>query len=433
MGAVVNIQKPPQAVEIEQSVLAAGLLGAATELVYELDEGDFYTFKHRLIFKTMLELCKANIPVELVTVVEHLRDTGNLSRAGGAAYIAELIDNIPASTSLHGHIEILRKKRNLRRLLTVCEQTIKRCQVGREGYDDIMDAAQAGIMEATATATTAQFVTYEQLAETMPEQWEDLDRMPPALKTGFYRVDQHMGGLYPTDLIVLAARPGMGKTAMAINIARHVAGQGNPVLFFSLEMSAEQLFARQAAAEAAVDSHKLRCGGISKTEWEKIIDALERLHKLPIYVDETSIMHYRELQRRIRFGVQQHGVKAVIIDYLQYIRGDGDNQAQRVGSVSKAMKAIAKECKIPVLLLSQLNRNLEQREDKRPRLSDLKESGSIEEDADVVMFLYRDAYYNPGSNEHEAELEIAKHRHGRSKATIPLTWIGWRSMFEDAE
>ncbi len=423
----------PAAIEAEASILSSCLLGFAREACELLSHQDFYPEKHQLIFRCVETLTHAGEPVELVAVVEHLRTAGVLDRAGGATYIARLTDSIPVAPSIEHYCSLI-KRAAIRRQIIVTAQ-----EVVTKGYDEadfqtLLDATERAFADIGSTTSGSCFTSYRDLSETMPEKWEALGQSMgvTGVPSGFSAIDRMTGGFQNSDLIVVAGRPGMGKTALSLGLAEGAAAAGAPVAIFSLEMSAAQLYSRQTAKTARIDSQKLRLGGIQPHEWQNIIDAQSRLYGLDIHIDDTPRQHFAEICRRSRRAVRDHGVKLIIIDYLQLIRGDGNQRKDlEIGDITGALKALAKELDLPVVLLSQLNRGVEARDNKRPRLSDLRESGSIEQDSDIVAFIYRDEYYRPHTDEPGvAEIDFAKHRNGPT-GVVKLRWVGWRCAFEN--
>ncbi len=429
-----DFRVPPQAPDAEESILSSCLLGFAGEACEMLSSADFYRGVHQIIFSAIETLTRAGDPVDLPSIVEHLRTAGTLERAGGAAYIARMTDSIPQAPNLEHYCNLV-KRAHTRRQVIARAQEIITMGFDEPDFDTLINAAEKAFVDIDPGQDGDNLTSYRQLAETMPERWEALGQSMgvTGVPSGFASIDQVTGGCQPSDLIVIAARPGMGKTVLGLNIAEGAAVAGVPVLFFSLEMSAEQLYSRQTSKTAWIDGQKLRLGGIQPQEWERIVDAQGRLYGLPIYIDDSPRLHFMEICRRSRKAARDHGIKLVVIDYLQLIRGDNSQRKDlEIGDITGAMKGLAKELNIPVILLSQLNRGVESRDNKRPRLSDLRESGAIEQDADIVMFIYRDEYYHPEITDQPgiAEIDFAKHRNGPT-GVVKLHWIGWRSTFED--
>jgi len=427
-----ELRQPPQAFEAEEALLSAAMLGAAGEVLSLIEPDDFYRTQHRLIMQSIADLHSTGLTVELPAVVDRLRAIGKLDSIGGVSTVSRLVDNIPAAGSVEWAASRILEAAARRRMIQWANS------VAQAAYDEPDFAqVQAQIhqlkdLDQPRTASSC-FTSYAQLAETEIERWERINQDITGVPSGFGKIDNITGGFQPSDLIVVAARPGMGKTVMALNVAENAARQGYPVAIFSLEMSRSQLYARQTARVARVDSQRFRVGGIQSAEWKHIVDAQEQLHGLPVFIDDTSRQHVNEIARRARYAADKMGVKIVIIDYLQLLRGDSRQTRKdlEIGAITAELKGLAKELDIPVLLLSQLNRMVESREDKRPRLSDLRESGAIEQDSDIVIFLYRDEYYNPATDQKGlAELCFAKHRNGPT-GTIKLQWVAFRQSFEN--
>jgi replicative DNA helicase len=425
---------PPQAIETEERLLASILSGIGEDAFELISETDFYSTPNRLRFEACQALHEKGEPVELVTVVEYLRSHGQLEQAGGAAAIASLVDTAPVMTGgSEYYCDIIREKAMRRQIIEKCNR-LAQAAFRDQDIDIVLDTCQRQFLTIGLTRGADKLISYRELADRMPERWEELNgrKGVTGVPTGLDKVDRMTGGLQAGDLIVPAARPGMGKTALALAVAEGAASSGFPVIIFSLEMPAEQLYSRHTAKAAGVDSQKFRVGGILNHEWGSIIDAQDRLYELPINIDETPRQHYMEIVRRSRRAVRELGVRLIIIDYLQLIQGGNQQRKDlEVAEITGTLKALAKELRLPVVLLSQLNRAVEARDNKRPRLSDLRESGAIEQDADIVCFIYRDEYYNPNTQEPGvAELSFGKNRNGRT-GIVKLRWIGWRCCFEN--
>jgi replicative DNA helicase len=425
---------PPQALEAEESILSSCLLGYAAIACELLRPADFYRTAHGVIFSAITELHAQGQSVDSITAAEHLRAGGSLERVGGKTYLAKLINCIPVASSLPHYCGTV-KQAAIRREVARRAQEVLAAVYDEPNFQTCIDRAQRAFTDLEANPGGECSTSYRELAESMPTVWEGLGKTTgiTGVPSGLAAIDRLTGGFQNSDLIVIAARPGMGKSAFALNIAEGAAMAGFPVQVFSLEMSKEQLFSRQTAKTARIDSQKFRVGGIQPNEWNAIMEAQSRLCQLPVHIDDTARIHYLELMRRTRQTVREHGVKLVVIDYLQLIRGDEKHQRKdlEVGDVTGALKGLAKQLNLPVILLSQLNRNVENRDNKRPILSDLRESGSIEQDADIVLFLYRDEKYHPKTAEPGvAEINFAKHRNGPT-GVVDLLWTGAFSSFED--
>ncbi len=421
---------PPQNIEAEQAVLGAMLLEksaitAATEL---LCVDDFYREAHRLVFEAIVELAKRDEAADLVTVTEQLKKTEKLEKAGGIAFVTSLANVVPTAANIKYHANIVLEKAQLRNLINTTTE------IAGEAYEDVeeigalMDKAEKAILRVTGRGTSFNFTPIGKLVIDVFEKVEKRSQDKNALTglaSGFLYLDRLTSGFQPSDLILVAARPSMGKTAFTLNIATYVAVKlKQPVAFFSLEMSNEQLVQRMLCAEGGIDSQALRAGELTDEDWKHLIIASDRLTKAPIYIDDTPGITVSELRAKARRIHSKYGLSLVIIDYLQLMQGrssrNSDNRQQEISEISRSLKALARELGVPVIALSQLSRSVESRTIKRPMLSDLRESGSLEQDADIVMFLYRDEYYNEDSErKNEADVIIAKHRNGPID-TIPL-------------
>ena len=413
---------PPQALEAEAAVLSRCIidgLPAAKQAIELLRSKDFYRSAHQKIFAAIYDLASDEEPIDLVVIVDTLRARGQLEEVGGATYISQLIDDIPTSTHLESHAKIVLEKANLRRIIEKCNEVAKKCfESSTETVDTIVESAQQFLSKIEvldkSTFKSAQELTEERIDFYEERQSNAFD--VSGIPSGLTLLDALTLGFQPTDLILLAARPSMGKTALSVNFACHAANNDIPTAIFSLEMSKEQLFDRILSGETRINSMKFRKGNFGRDDWERMSEVFPRISDWPLFIDDSGALHYRQIQRRARQMHKKHGIKLIIIDYLQLMIGDqGQSRDREIGSISGGMKALAKELQVPVILLSQLNRNVEQRTNKRPILSDLRESGSLENDADLVMFLYRDDYYNKADDNPErgkAELDIAKYRNG---------------------
>jgi replicative DNA helicase len=431
---VTNLRQPPQAIEAEEALLSSSMLGAASEVLGFLKPEDLYDSRHQAILTAIAEVYAQGRQVDLLTVTEQLRSKSKIEQAGGVSFVARLVDSVPAMGSVEWLAgEVLEKK--TRRRMIAAANRMAQAAYDNPDFETVQEQARKDLRDLDApTAKGAIFSSYNDLAESEIERWEQAGKKATGVPTGLTKVDRLTGGFQPSDLVTLAARPGMGKTALMICMAENAARHGNPVAIFSLEMSKSQLYARQTAKTSQVDGQKFRLGSIAPYEWERIVEAQESLYKLPVFIDDTPRQHIVEIQRRARWAVDRLDIKLIVIDYLQLLRGDRQQRRRdlEIADITGTLKALAKELNLPVILLSQLNRQVENRDDKRPRLSDLRESGAIEQDSDIVAFIYRDEYYTqqdckaPGV----AELNIAKHRNGPT-AMVRVAWIGWRCSFED--
>ena len=428
---------PPQNIEAEQSVLGAMLIdkNAVSTVTETLLPEDFYREAHRVIYSAMLTLHTKNEPVDMITVVDELKKQDKLEAVGGIAYVTLLANAVPTAANVKYHAKIVEEKSILRQLVEGGTSIASMGYEGAEDVKDIMDQAEKTILQISNRKGSADFIPISDVVTaTVDHINEVLERKQPitGLTTGFPDLDMLTAGLHPSDFIILAARPSMGKTALALNIAQNVAIRGardrevpKKVAFFSLEMSREQLVQRMLCSEAELDAQRLRIGGgmqgngADQDFWSKLWMAADRLAGSQIFIDDTpgiSIMEMRSKARRLQ---AQDGLDMIVVDYLQLMQGSSsknssDNRQQEVSEISRGLKALARELNVPVLALSQLSRGVEARQIKKPMLSDLRESGSLEQDADIVMFLYRDDYYKSADEEptHIPELIVAKHRNG---------------------
>lgn len=414
---------PPQNVEAEQAVLGAMLIEkeAISKVAEFLQGGDFYRDAHKVIFSAMLDLFNRNEPVDLVTVIEALRKNDKLEGVGGVAYVTSLANSVPTAANVMYHGKIVEEKSLLRGLINAATEI---AGIGYEDHEDvaaIVDQAEKKILAVSERRTGGDFTPIKSIIFDAFGKIEQLYASKggiTGLPTGFKDLDKLTSGLQPSDLILIAARPSMGKTAFTLNIAAHVATrEKKAVAFFSLEMSKEQLVQRLLCAEAAIDSQRLRIGELEDRDWGKLINAADRLSSAPIFIDDTAgitVMEMRSKARRLKI---EHDLQLIIIDYLQLMQGgtsrSGENRQQEISEISRSLKALARELNVPVIALSQLSRSVESRQVKKPMLSDLRESGSLEQDADIVAFLYREDYYNPDTEQKNiTDIIIAKHRNG---------------------
>jgi replicative DNA helicase len=442
MEHVDYLQKlPPQSIEGEKCVLGAMLLEkdaiiTASEM---LREEDFYREDHKKIFQTMIDLFDKNEPVDLVTVAEELRKKSILEDVGGAVYLAELVNSVPTAANISKYCRIVQEKSILRRLIRVATRIISLGYEASRDVEDIVDEAERLIFEIAQKKSSEGFSYIKDVIMDTFERIEQLYNSKGSMTgvpTGFHDFDRMTSGLQPSDLILIAARPSMGKTAFALNIAQHAAVRENiPVAIFSLEMSKEQLVQRMLCAEANIDSHRLRSGELDDSDWEKLARAMGLLSEAPIYIDDTPGIPVMEVRAKARRLKAEKGLGLIIIDYLQLMQGKGDseNRQHEISQISRSLKALARELNVPVVALSQLSRAPEMRQDHRPILSDLRESGSQEQDSDVVAFLYRDEYYNPDTEKKNiAEIIIAKQRNGPT-GVIELVWLKQFTKFVSIE
>lgn len=424
---------PPASVEAEQAVLGAMLLKpeAVTTAAEELSADDFYRETHRLIYEAMMELKDRTEPVDLVTLTEQLKKADKLAKIGGIPALSLIANSVPTAANVHYHARIVHEKAQLRSLISAATEIAGAAYESADEVEDIMDNAEKRILAVSSGKRSKDFVP---LQEILLDTLEQIDARYnnkgsiTGLPTGFTELDHLTAGLQKSDLILVAARPSMGKTAFTLNIAAHVVLRARePVAFFSLEMSKEQLVQRLLCSEGRIDSQRLRVGELEEKEWGDLIDTANRLSAAPLYIDDTPGITVMELRSKARRLKAEHGLSLIVIDYLQLMQGraskNGDNRQQEISEISRSLKALARELNVPVIALSQLSRSVESRQVKRPMLSDLRESGSLEQDADIVMFLYREDYYDPETeNKNITEVIIAKHRNGPVD-TVDLTFL----------
>jgi replicative DNA helicase len=426
---------PPQNLEAEQSVLGAVLLSDTALPALIIDERlhpeDFYRESHGIVFRAMLDLHNGGEPVDALTLVEHLKQAGQLDAAGGRAAIELLSASVPAVGHVRQYARIVRENAMLRRLLGAAYEIQARVHAHDAPPRELVDIAERSILEVAHEDSRKDFRAVNDVLFAELDKLEELSREGKAITgttSGFEDLDTITGGFQPGNLIILAARPSMGKSALMVNFAENAAlhGNGKSVALFSLEMSESELAQRFIASQASIKGDDLRKGKVPAARWGKIMEASNRLAKSPLYIDDSSDLSVLDVRAKARRLLQQHpdGLGLILIDYLQLMRGDGrtDNRVEQIGQISRGLKTLARELECPVIALSQLNRGVEQRTDKRPVLSDLRESGSIEQDADLVMFIYRDEYYDKESErEGIADVIISKHRNG-GLATVELTF-----------
>jgi replicative DNA helicase len=444
---VARLRVPPHSIEAEQSVLGGLLIDnlAWDRAGDQVAEFDFYRHEHRLIFTAIASLIGANKPADVITVFEQLQSTGRAEACGGLAYLNSLAQSVPSAGNLRRYAEIVRERSILRKLISAADEIATNAfnpqgravsQILDESEGRIFKIGEEGQRNAQGFVGIDKLVV--QLIDRVNELAENGAEEVTGVRTGFYDMDRMTAGLQKGDLIVLAARPSMGKTAFALNIAEAVAVQeGLPVLVFSMEMGASQLALRMVGSLGRIDQQHLRTGALHDDEWGRLTDAVDKLGKASIFIDETPALNPAEVRARARRMARQFGgtLGLIVVDYLQLMSGtsksDGENRATELSEISRSLKALSKELQCPVLALSQLNRGVESRNDKRPMMSDLRESGAIEQDADVIMFIYRDDYYNKESKEPGvAEIIIAKQRNG-PVGTLKLTFLKPLTKFDN--
>jgi replicative DNA helicase len=432
---------PPQNLEAEESILSAILLDNDTliEVIEILSPEDFYRTAHQKIFAAIAELFIRNEPVDLVTLTNILREQDRLEEIGGATYLANLVDTVPLAVNAQHYAKIVHDKACLRRLIEKSNAIARQCFEDRGNVDNVIDFAESSIFEISENKIKPSFYPIGKIIEGNIDALEERQgnrSLVTGVATGFTKFDGLTAGLQKSDLIIVAGRPGMGKTALALNIAKNAAVDANiPVALFSLEMSKEQLSMRMLSSEARIDSSRLRSGFISQDDWIKITDAAGVLTHAPIFIDDSPNITAFEIRTKSRRLKMENDVGLIIIDYIQLMRGpvSAERRDLEISEISRSLKALAKELNVPVMALSQLNRKLEERSDKRPQLADLRESGALEQDADIVTFIYRDELYNKDENnpnKGKAEIILAKQRNGPTGFTI-LTFLDTYTRFEN--
>ena len=435
-----GIKSSPQSIEAEKSVLGSMMIdkNVIAQAVEILSAEDFYRDAHKYIFKSIVEMYQRDEPIDEITLLEHLKSTDRLEKSGGISYITEIGSTVLTTANVKSYIKIVEDKATLRKLIDSSTKIIESCYNNQDDVEKVIDVAEQKIFDLAEKKSSSDFEPLSDILERGFEQIETLFNNKgevTGVGSGFKDLDDLTSGFQKGDMILIAARPSMGKTTFALNIAEHAAlREGKSVVIFSLEMSKEQLAYKLLCSEANVDMLKLRTGNLEDKDWENIARASGPLSSAKIYIDDTagvSIMEMRSKCRRLKI---EYGIDLILIDYLQLMSGSGEeSRQQEVSEISRNIKAIAKEMQCPVIALSQLSRAPEQRADHRPMLSDLRESGSIEQDADLVMFLYRDEYYNKETEEKNvAECIIAKQRNG-PVGNVKLAWIGQFSKFGNLE
>ena len=432
---------PPQNLEAEVSVLGGVLLDneALNRVLEVMKEGDFYRESHRKIFSAILDLYEKSEPVDLITLTEALKKRDALEAVGGVEYLNSLVNSVPTAANISYYAKIVKEKAILRKLINRSTDIISQVYGVSGDVDDFLDQAERSIFEISEDRVRPSFYSLKEIIKSSFKTIERLyekRQLITGVPTGFTKLDELTSGLQPSDLIIIAGRPSMGKTALALDIAAHAAVEGGtPSAIFSLEMAKEQLALRMLCSEAKVDAHRLRGGFLSESDWPKLTRAAGSLSEAPIFIDDTPGLTALEMRAKSRRLKAEHNLGLVVVDYLQLMRGraDSDTREQEISDISRSLKALAKELTVPVIALSQLNRRVEERGDKRPQLSDLRESGAIEQDADVIIFLYRDEVYNKSEdnpNKGKAEIIIGKQRNGPTDK-FELTFLDKFTCFEN--
>lgn len=423
----------PHSVEAEQSVIGSMLMDreaiiAASEII---TGADFYQHQYGVMFESMVELFNEGKPVDLVTLQNRLREKDVPPEVSSLDFVRDIMTSVPTSVNVKSYANIVREKAVLRRLIKVNEEIENLCYGGRDKLEDILAHTEKSVFDLLQSRGGGEFVPIRQVALNVLEKIEAASKSNSTvtgIPTGFIDLDYRTSGFQPSDFILIAARPSMGKTAFVLNVVEHVAvKKGLPCMVFSLEMSKEQLVNRMLSMESNVDSQKLRTGTLTDSDWDAVVEGIGTIGSSKLIIDDTPGISISELRSKCRKVKLEYGLSLVIIDYLQLMSGSGgrssDSRQQEISDISRSLKALARELQVPVIALSQLSRAVEQRPEHRPMLSDLRESGAIEQDADVVMFLYRDDYYNPDTEKKGiAEVIIAKQRNGPI-GTIELVWL----------
>ncbi len=438
--ATIASRMPPQNLEAEQAVLGsillkADLLGTVLEI---LKPSDFYKDSHRLIYEAMIELFEKNDPQDLLTVSNLLTNTNTIQQVGGPTYLASLTSIVPVTSNIASYAKIIREKSILRRLISVNTDIASRCYEEQNDIALLVDEAEQAIFDIAGTKGDQHFTHVKSIvpkAFATVEQLYKRKELITGVPSGYSEIDKMTAGLQPSDLIIIAARPSMGKTSLAMNIAQHAAlAEKIGVAVFSLEMSKEQLVMRLLSSAGRIDSQRIRTGKLHDEDWPKLTRAVGMLSDAPIFIDDTPAISVLEMRAKVRRLASQHEIGLIVVDYLQLMRGrNTENRTQEISDISRSLKALAKEHAVPVVALSQLNRGLESRSDKRPMMSDLRESGAIEQDADVICFIYRDEVYNKSEENADrgvAEIIIGKQRNGPT-GVARLTFIKEFTMFEN--
>lgn len=436
---------PPQNIDAEQSVLGAILIenDAIYKAVEAISIDDFYKESHKKIYLAMLDLSEKNEAIDLVTITEYLKKKNELDAVGGAIYLSQLSNAVPTAANIKYHARIVHEKAILRNLIHTATEIVTRGYEDTRDVEELLDFAENSIFSISEQKIKPSFTAIKEIIKDSFEAIErlsDKKEMVTGAPSGFLDLDMMTSGFQPADLVIVAGRPSMGKTAFCLCIAQHIGiEKAKPVAVFSLEMAKEQLVIRMLCSEARVDAHKLRSGFLSKSDWPRLTTAAGRLSEAPIFIDDTPGTSVLEMKAKARRLKAEHGLSLIIVDYLQLMSGrmdrrkGSDTREQEISEISRSLKALAKELSVPVIALSQLNRAVESRQDKRPMLADLRESGAIEQDADIILFIYRDEVYKQTEeNKGLAEIIIGKQRNG-PVGTVKLAFIDKYTKFENLE
>ena len=430
---------PPQNLEAEMAVLGSMLIAedAIASVIEALDSNSFYKEVHRRIFDVVLSLYNQNKAIDLITMTDELKRLGVLDDVGGVSYLTELVNCVPTAANVGHYLAIVREKSIMRSLITNCTRVIRLCHDHEGGVNELVDEAERLVFEVTDNRPSG---TALPLKEIIHSSMETIDRLyqnkahVTGIPTGYTEFDLKTAGLQPSDLIIVAGRPSMGKSALALGIAEYAGVVAKvPLAMFSLEMAKEQLVQRMLCAHARVDANKVRTGYLSSSDWPKLTAAAGKLSEAPIFIDDTPAISVMELRAKARRLKASHDIKLIILDYLQLMRGSSgiESRQQEISDISRGLKALARELNVAIIGISQLSRSVENREGHRPQLSDLRESGAIEQDADLVVLILREEYYNPTpENEGVAEIIIAKQRNG-PVGSMKLTFLKEYTRFEN--
>jgi replicative DNA helicase len=432
---------PPQSLEAEISILGGVLLDneSLNRVLEVMKEGDFYRENHRKIFSAILHLYEQSEPVDLITLAEALKNRQALEEVGGIEYLNSLVNSVPTAANIAYYAKIVKEKSILRKLINRSTEIINQVYSVSGEVDDFLDQAERSIFEIGEDRVRPSFYPLKDIVKSSFKTIERLyekKQLITGVATGFTRLDELTSGLQPADLIIVAGRPSMGKTAFALNICQHAAIESAiPAAIFSLEMAKEQLALRMLCSEAKVDAHRLRSGFLSESDWPKLTRAAGNLSEAALFIDDSPGISALEMRAKSRRLKAEHNIGLIVVDYLQLMRGraDSDTREQEISDISRSLKSLAKELNLPVIALSQLNRRVEERGDKRPQLADLRESGAIEQDADLIIFLYRDEVYNKSEdnpNKGKAEIIIGKQRNGPTDK-FELTFLDKYTCFEN--
>ncbi len=431
----------PHSMEAEQAVIGSMIMDIeAVTVASEIITGeDFYSRQYGILFETMVEMNEEAQPIDLVTLQNRLREKDVPPEVSGLEFVRDLLTSVPTSANIKYYANIVAEKSLLRKMIKLNEEIANTCYAGKESLEFIMEDTEKRMFQLLQRHDTGDFVPIRTVVMNAMDKIETAAKNKGSvtgIPTGFTDLDYRTAGMQPSDLVLIAARPSMGKTAFVLNIAQHVAFKKNlPVAIFSLEMSKEQLVNRMFSLESSVDAQKLRTGQLNDQDWERLIESAGVIGRSKLMIDDTPGISISELRSKCRKMKLEHGLSMIIIDYLQLMSGSGrsDSRQQEISDISRSLKAVARELHVPVLALSQLSRAVEQRPDHRPMLSDLRESGAIEQDADVVMFIYRDDYYNHDTDRKGvSEIIIAKQRNGPI-GTVELAWLPEYTKFANLE